>query len=575
MELISELARLLLLAALLGLLMARIGQPPLLGYLLAGIIAGSTRLGTPAQAGTIQSLGDLGVILLLFYLGLELSWRKMAPIAGRSLAITVAVMALPFLLIFNLLLLWGMGPGTAALVALGLAVTGTAIGVQALEVHGALSSRVGHLLIGVNLLTDLTAILALAAIGAQAEGDASFGTVLLRMTGFTVVCVTVGVVLVPRFLDLVHARVASRILLPVTLIALGLGIAYVGHVFGVPLSVGAFLAGALAAEARCRDDLEGYLHPVKEMFIAFFFVAIGFQIRLESFPHVALAAVGLSILIVAVRGVAVSTTAFVLGEDGETSLGLAATLLPISELALLLLTSARLEPALRENLLAMVCLMMFLVALVVEPGLRHVPAIQRRLAARAPGAIRHLLVIVRGVLAPAVSPFPPPGNPVRGAFKDFFLTLTVIAGVGIGIAETAAYLDDITPSWLSFRLLGAVVGVVFFLPAMLIARGRWLRLLELMVGKYKTGPGTERIRLIQRATRAALTAIIWGILGLIILPFFHTLVGGQRVALLVVLGVAAVALAFVFRNAVVRLHDLLAAGMTGRGPGAGSGRDSV
>lgn len=316
MTLIAELGPILFLAAVLGLLMARLGQPPLLGYLVAGLVAGQGLFGLILHHETIAALGDIGITLLLFYLGLELSWRKMAPIAGRSLALALAVVAVPFLVVFNIFLLAGFALGLAAVTAFILSFNSTAIGVQALEVRGLLSTRTGQLLIGTNVLVDIVAILGLAALGAgKGHTELSVGAVLLRTAGFTAACATLGTVIVPRTLDWIQAHPASRLLLPITLIALGLMVAFAGHLIGVPMSVGAFLAGALAAEAKSRDELEACLHPIKELLLGLFFVSIGFQIEPARLPALLPYALGLSTLIILLRFAAVTGTAYASGEE--------------------------------------------------------------------------------------------------------------------------------------------------------------------------------------------------------------------------------------------------------------------
>ena len=145
MELIAAFVPVLLLAVLLGLFMARIGQLPIMGYLLAGVIYGSVHLPSSLQAETLGFLGELGIILLLFYLGMKLSWRQVAPIVGRSFGLAIAVAGVPFLFTHGALLLLGMSAGEALLAGFALSMTSTAIGFQILEVRGELSGRLALL----------------------------------------------------------------------------------------------------------------------------------------------------------------------------------------------------------------------------------------------------------------------------------------------------------------------------------------------------------------------------------------------------------------------------------------------
>lgn len=566
MALISELGPILLIAALLGILMARVGQPPLLGYLLAGLLARQGVVGAVWHADTFQALGDLGIVLLLFYLGLELSWHKMAPIAGRSFALLLAVVGLPFLVLHNVFLLAGVPGFVAAVMAFILSVCSTAIGAQVLEARGEISSRIGNLFIGVNLFADVLGILIVAVVGLGARGDASVGTLLLTTAGFTAACATVGVAVIPRFLDWLQGHPASRLLLPITLIGIGLMVAYAGHLIGVPISVGAFLAGAVVAESKNRDELEACLHPIKELFLGLFFVAAGFSLDAASLPALLPYALGLTAILVLVRFAATTGVAYILGEEPVTALRLAALVLPVSELAFVLISSSGLPGEWRDTLLGLATLMFLLTAVLLQPLERLAPRFEDQLAHRSAGAVRHLLYVLRGAVAPSVSPVASGPNRVRGAFRELVLTLVTLIGLGVGIAGTSSWLDTITPAWIDFRLLGIVLSVAILVPGLYLGWAQWQKLLGALVGPYKTGPGTERIRLIQQATRGALSTLVLGLFALAALPIVFTLATRSRLLVLAGLVLAGLALAFVFRNAVLRLHTLLVSGMWGSVP---------
>jgi Kef-type K+ transport system membrane component KefB len=568
MALISELGPILLIAALLGILMARLGQPPLLGYLLAGILARQGVVGALWHADTFQALGDLGIVLLLFYLGLELSWHKMAPIAGRSFALLLAVVGLPFLILHNIFLLAGVPGFVAAVMAFILSVCSTAIGAQVLEARGEISSRIGNLFIGVNLFADVLGILVVAVIGLGARSDSSVGTLLLTTAGFTAACATVGVAVIPRFLDWLQANAASRLLLPITLIGIGLMVAYAGHLIGVPITVGAFLAGAVVAESKNRDELEACLHPIKELFLGLFFVAAGFSLDATRLPGLIPYALGLTAVLVLIRFAATTGVAYILGEEPVTALRLAALVLPVSELAFVLISASGLPGEWRDILLGLATLMFLFTAVLLQPLERLAPKFEDRLAHRSAGALRHLLYVLRGAVAPSVSPVASGPNRVRLAFRELVLTLVTLIGLGVGIAGTSNWLDTITPDWIDFRLLGVVLSVAILVPGIYLGWMQWQKLLGALVGPYKTGPGTERIRLIQQATRGALSTLILGLFALAALPIVFTLAARSRLVVLAAVVLAGLGLAFVFRNAVLRLHGLLVSGMWGSVPRA-------
>lgn len=565
MSVITDLAPLLLIVAGLGLVLALLRQPPLLGYLLAGILAASGLLGRPMPTDVITLLGDLGIVLLLFYLGLELSWRKVAGVAGLGLALALVSIALPGLILYNVLLLTGAPGGHAALTAFALSINSTALGVQALEGRGLMQGRMGLLLVGISLCVDVVVIGALAAVGFEGGAHGGAGERVLWFLGFVAACATLGVFIMPRFFDFIHARSNSRLLLPIVLIATGLGVAWAGHRVGVPESVGAFLAGSLAAEARCRRDLEAYLHPVKELFIAFFFVAIGFQITPGALLAALPWALGLGAVMLLTRPVIVSGATWLMNEEGPTALALGAALLPVGEFSFLLVKTAPLPDAHRQLLFALVALVMFGLALVVEPGVALAPRLSRALTKRTPHGTTELLLILRASLGRWLSPYEKRDNPARTALRDLLLTLVVIVGLGVGVAGAAAWLDRVTPRWLNMRDVGRVAIYALLLPLFVVAWQRWQKLLTALFGREHTGPGSERVQRIQRAMRAALSALAAGLGALLLLPFFFGLVGRNRPLLVAAGALLAAGLAWLFRRAIVRLHDQLEGEMWGGG----------
>jgi Kef-type K+ transport system membrane component KefB len=567
MDLIGALVSILLLAALSGFVMSRLGQLPLVGYLLAGLVWGAVQSPGGLRGDTLAFLGELGIVLLLFYLGIELSWRQVAPIVGRSIALAIAAVGVPFVVLHGTLLLVGLTPAEALLAAFALSLTSTAIGVQVIESRNSLSGRLGQLVVAVNLVIDVGVVLVLAALGAgRGEHGVPFGLMLLRMAGFAAVMGSLGLLLIPRFLDLVHDHPVSRMILPVVLISVGIGVAVLGSRFNVPLSIGAFIAGSIAAEARCREDLRDLLHPVKELFIVFFFVGIGFQISPESMLRLLPAALLVCVLIFIVRSLAVSLGAYLLGEEARVAISLAAVLLPIGEFSFLVIAEARLPAGSRENLMALGSLVIFITAFLVEPGIRTAPAFGDWVYRRSPLSIRHLVYLVRGAVAPAVSPFPPAGNRLARAMRDLGFTAVAIVGLTVGITEAAAYFDSITPDWADIRLLGLLVSIALLAPAVYIGWLRWNRLLDAIVGPYKQGPGTERIRLVQRATHGALNWVGLLLMALAMIPILYTLAAEHRIAVLVVTLVFGLAMAWFFRKDVGTLHRLLEEGMGRRRP---------
>jgi CPA2 family monovalent cation:H+ antiporter-2 len=265
-------------AAVTTVLFQRLRQPVVLGYVLAGLIVGPhVPVPLVADRAVVQTLSELGVILLMFSLGLEFSLRSLARV-GPPAAITAAVQ--------SSLMVWlgyvvGRALGftvlesvfTGAMVAMS-STTIIAKAFDELRVRG----PVRDLVVGVLLVEDLFAVVFMAVLTAVATGagvsPGAVGATLGKLAAFLVALIGVGMLTVPRGI-----RYVRRLDRPETLLvaSLGLcfGIAWLAQAFGYSVALGAFLAGSLIAESGEPHEVEKLVRPVRDMFAAVFFVSVG------------------------------------------------------------------------------------------------------------------------------------------------------------------------------------------------------------------------------------------------------------------------------------------------------------
>ncbi len=311
------LAAMLFAAKLLGEAAERIGQPAVLGELLAGVLLGPTALGIiPAAGGGAEALAilaELGVLVLLFEIGLETDLREMRRVGGPATAVAGVGVALPFLAGY---LYWahvphGFGdPATAgaAAIFIGAALTATSVGITArvLSDLGRLGSTEGRVIIGAAVLDDVLGLVILTVVSGIAAGGAvspvGVAQVLAVAVGFLVIAIAVGGWVAPRAFAVI-GRMKVQHAVPVLGLALCLALAAAADLAGSALIMGAFAAGIILARTDQRHAVEDRTRPVGALLTPVFFVIVGSSLNVGLLDptrpgglHLLLVALGLTVL---------------------------------------------------------------------------------------------------------------------------------------------------------------------------------------------------------------------------------------------------------------------------------------
>jgi monovalent cation:H+ antiporter-2, CPA2 family len=288
-DLITTIAVSLGLAMILGFVAVRLKMPPIVGYLLAGIALGPATPGFVADIGLARQLAEIGVMLLMFGVGLHFSLDDL--LAVRKIAVPGAVvqMAAAAGLGIGLALLWGWPPAAAVVFGLALSVASTVVVLRALEASGTVNSINGRIAVGWLIVEDLIMILVLVLLpplagtlgGHSGQGSAAgeLGWSLLITVGkalaFIAFMVVAGRRLLPRLLWLV-ARTRSRELFTLCVISAAVGVAYgASALFGVSFALGAFFAGMMMRESELSHRAAEQSLPLRDAFAVLFFVSVG------------------------------------------------------------------------------------------------------------------------------------------------------------------------------------------------------------------------------------------------------------------------------------------------------------
>lgn len=349
LPLITTIATALGLALLMGFIAIKLRIPTIVGYLLAGIIIGPFTPGFVADSAIASELAEIGIMLLMFGVGLHFSMdhlletRKIA-LPGAIIQIIVAT-----LLGAGLAILWGWSWGGALVFGLALSVASTVVLIKSLESEGIIGSRNGQIAVGWLIIEDLAMVLVLVFLPLFAEwfGGAAtvghnknwlfvFGITLFEIASFIVIMLLFGRWLIPKLLWQI-ARTGSHELFTLSIIAAALGIAFgASRIFGMSFALGAFFAGMIMRESKFSRRAAEESLPFRDAFAVLFFVAIGMLFNPYIFVNHPLQVLEVVGIIVIGKSIAAAVVVFALGYPLNTAFTVSASLAQIGEFSFIL-----------------------------------------------------------------------------------------------------------------------------------------------------------------------------------------------------------------------------------------------
>lgn len=339
---IRDLAIVMIVAGATTILFHRLRQPVLLGYILAGVLIGPHTPGVlVADPRAIDDISNLGVVLLMFTLGLEFSIRKLREVGLGILLVAVAEVGVMLWIGYGLGEAFGWR-GTDALFLGGIvALSSTMVATRTLSEVGLGDRPFARLVIGLLVAEDMLTIVLLTmltavAIGGSVEASTAF-TLIGHLGLFVVAGMIVGLLLVPRLVDYVAGFGRSEVLLVSTL-GLCFGASLFAAWMGFSVALGAFLMGAVVAEARSAGQVMHLIEPLRDMFAALFFVAIGLKIDPAMLAQYALPALLIAAVVMVGKTVTCSLGVFVIGHDPRTAVRTSVSMAQIGEFSFVIAT---------------------------------------------------------------------------------------------------------------------------------------------------------------------------------------------------------------------------------------------
>jgi len=336
---LRDLALVLCVAAVTSLVFQRLRQPVVLGYLLAGLLLGPhLLLPLVEDRQTLQTLSELGVTLLMYSLGLEFRLGKLKELGPSAAFVTLLEVGGMLLLGFVAARSLGWSTSEALFTGGALAISSTTL---IRKVFGELEvePRIKELVTGVLIFEDLVAILLIAALTVVANGAqldlGGLAAVAGRLLLFIVLVLVLGWLLVPRLIAFT-IRLGRRETILIAALGLCFAMALIADAAGYSVALGAFLAGSLVAESGHGEFIERRIEPVRDMFLAIFFVSVGMLIDPAQIAAHWPVALALSLLVLFGKVFGVALGAVLIGSDTRTALRVGLSLAQIGEFSFII-----------------------------------------------------------------------------------------------------------------------------------------------------------------------------------------------------------------------------------------------
>ena len=320
-DFIGDLAIIMILAAIVTLAFFKIRQPLIIGYLFAGMLIGplsplwasflteeidqstSRGFGILSDLNVLNVFAEIGVILLLFVIGIEFPIAKIKSIGKIAVGIASLELFLSLGVIFLIATSIGFSFMDSLFFAAALSISSTAIIIKILEDMGKIKKESTVLVLGILIIEDIIAVILIASLQSVAlAGTVSYESVITVSAiaaALIVGTLTIGAKIIPRLVDRVASTEHREILL-LSVLGLCFGYALLSNLVGLSVGIGAFLAGVLVAESRSSEVSKILTSPIKDMFVAIFFVSVGALMdisQIQNYIFIALAFIAISIIV--------------------------------------------------------------------------------------------------------------------------------------------------------------------------------------------------------------------------------------------------------------------------------------
>ena len=562
---LQDLAVVMIVAGLVTILFHRFKQPVVLGYILAGFIIGphSPPFSLITQEESIHTLAEVGVILLMFSLGLEFSLGKLKKVGGTAvLAACLEILGMGWIG-YELGKFFNWTNTDSLFLGAMLSMSSTTIIIKVLNEMGRTKDKFAQLIFGILIIEDILGIAMIALLsGIAMTGALSVGAVGLtlgKLSLFMVVVLVAGLIAVPRLISYV-TRFKSNEMLLITVLALCFGVSLLAEKLGYSVALGAFVIGAVIAESREIHRIETLIEPVRDMFSAVFFVAIGLLIEPKMLVVHWFPVLAITLAVIVCKVIACASGTFLGGYDRGTSLRVGMSVAQIGEFSFII-ASLGLSLKVTSNFLYPIAVAVSVLTTLLTPYLiRSTDGVVNWFDRVAPKSLVNTLEIytrwvgqLGGRRQPSLA-----SKLVWKWSRQMALNFALITAVFIA----AAFISQRPPEWLKRLQLDEdwtkpllwLAAAILSLP-MFIATARKLQALGLLVAelKVKESAAGERTAAIRAVIAQVIPIAGTVILGLYILVLSSTLLPTIKVMVGVLL--AAGIISWLLRRSFIKVYS--------------------
>ncbi|MGS0742286.1 cation:proton antiporter [Glaciimonas sp. GG7] len=564
---IQDMAVIMLIAGVVTVVFNRFKQPVVLGYIVAGIIIGPF---TPPfqlieDEHSIHILAEVGVIFLLFSLGLEFSLKKLGKVGATAFLVALAEISLMLWVGYQIGMYFGWKTMDAVFLGAMLAVSSTTIIVKALTELGMKQEKFAQLIFGILIIEDILAIGMIALLsGIATTGSVSaveVASTVGRLLLFMIVALVMGILIVPRLLAYV-AKFKNKEVFLITVLGLCFGFCLLVMKLNYSVALGAFIIGAVMAESRHLHQIERLVEPIRDMFSAIFFVTIGLLVN----PHV-LVKYWLPILVITIavvlgKLISCGVATFLSGHSGRTSMRVGMGLAQIGEFSFIIAALGVSLKVTSDFLYPTVVAVSVMTTLLTPYLIKLADPLSTRLAKSMPDK----LSAVFGMYSTWLESLQPQGDRaqlskiIRRILVQVMVNLAIVAAIFVVSGYFADVLGGSLSGWITdTQIQNTVVwgaALLISLP-FLIATYRKLQALSMLLAEMTVRPGraglhTRKVRRVIAEVIPALSII--GIMFLIVLLSSSIL---PPTKLLILVLVAATGVALLLWQRFVKLHSKL------------------
>ncbi len=559
---IQDLAVVLVFAGIVSIILSRLHQPAIFGYLVAGCLIGPHALKFVSNIETVSLFAELSVIFLIFSIGLEFNLKKLRKVGGVAL----------FTGILEMLLIIGIGNAAGRLLGLSymdsiflggiLAISSTAIIAKILIDLGEINKEYAQIILGILIVEDIGAVILLTFFGSIATVEySSFPHEILlaifKIVSFFVIALVLGLKLIPKVINRIGEQYGHELLL-ITALGLCFALAAFSNYLGFSVALGAFIMGAIISESKSkyRREIARSMTPIKILFSTMFFISIGMLVNLFMIKDILPLIILISALAIILKILCCGLGTYISGYSGTTALYVGMGLIPRGEFSFIIAKLGIDSGLMSQSIYQVIVLVAMITTLIAPQALNSAPSLASLFYKSAPIRIRELVnyssywihAIHKQLHGEVVLRF-------KTKLTDVVVNCFIIIVIIIVLMSMNTYILEHSPAWL--KLLSFAIAGIFTLPPVYLVLKRINELIDLVIEILNRKYGILSKLIIKRVIHNLVYITIVFMLSISILPLLVAEVSSYGYVIGAILIAVIGFCGYLFWRTVTKFHSML------------------